>query len=315
MAFPTLQNSKVDKLVTSILLAKVNEPGTYVQDAIFPTVPGISAESGLIGSIGNDHLRVFNSQRSVWDESEHRIKFEYSKDKRYQVNYHDLEVYLPDRIIEQAEQPFMPRRDALTTLLEALKIERERSIADLVTDTTVITNNVTLAGADQWNNQTTSKPEEDIQLAVDTVRQNSLRKPNKVVMPYSCFQSLKYHPFFVNRVNGINVLSEEQLRTLIKDIFGLEVLVAESQYVSSVEGQTETVVDTWGNDVVVFYSPETPSLFAPALGYHFTLSNRNLRVSQRRHSNDVGDINKVEWAYQDFLTMPEAGYLIKSAVA
>jgi hypothetical protein len=39
-----------------------------------------------------------------------------------------------------------------------------------------------------------------------------------------------------------------------------------------------------------------------------------MRASYRRHTNDIGEIQKVEWAYQDVLTMPEAAYVIKDAV-
>lgn len=312
MAYPTLQNSRVDKQVGSILQAYTNE--NFIADKIFPKV-GVTEESGLIGAIDNSHLRSYNSLRALYDESEHRMEFKYTNSDRYEVQYRDLEVYLPDRVQRQVDSPFAARRDASIVLLETMKLDREITVANQMTSTTVITNNDTLSGSDQFSDLDDSNPEEVIQDAINATRLACLKRPNSMIIGYNVLQTLKRHPFFVNQYNGLKTLSEEAVISLIKSYFKLDtVLVGEAVEVTSNEGQTEATGNVWGNDIVLYYAPKAPGLFVPSFGYSFVLKGQEYRSSYRRHTNDLGDNVRVEMAYQDFILDTNSAYLIKDAV-
>lgn len=317
MGFPAVKTARVDKLVTSLLLTYKNQD--YIADQILPLVGGLKDDSGIIPTLLNSGMRIYNGIRALFDEGQHRIEFKYSLDKRYDIQYHDLEVYLPDRLIEQAEQPFMPRRDASFVLQQALMTEREVGLARAMTDVTVITNNVTLSGADQWQNYDTSSPEEDIQTALDSVFDQVGMEANAVVMSRRVMNVLKRHPFFLDlakRNAGDNVknINTSQFIELFKTQFDVKyVFIGRAKYINSQEGQTETRANVWNNDFVAFHRADSPSLMAPSFGYQFSLGKYNKRVTTRRHQNDTGDILKIEWAYQDKILQAEGAYLIKNA--
>lgn len=313
MPFPTLQNGRVDKLVTSVLQAYTNPQ--FIASGILPAVPGLKEESGKIGAISNSHLRVYDSRRALNDEGQHRMEFSYSQDDSYRVEYFDLEVFLPDRLQNQLDQPFNARRDAATVLMQALMLERENALAAALTSTAVLTQNVTLAGGDKFSDFANSSPEDVIETGRTAVFNAIGRDPNAMYMSRTVFNTLKRHPFFLQMVKGLNILSPDALAQLIKDYFQLDFLfVGKSVKVSSAEGQAETKTSVWGDDVVLFYRPTVGSLYEPAFGYQFVLSGQNVRTDIRRHENDLGDIVRVMWAYQDKILDTNAGYLIKAAI-
>jgi len=102
--FPKLSNGRVDPILTKILLAYTNPQ--YYADRILPTVPGLKEESGVIPKMGNSHLRVYSSKRSLYDEGDHRITFTVSTDDTYKIDYYDLENYVPDRLQKQIAKTF-----------------------------------------------------------------------------------------------------------------------------------------------------------------------------------------------------------------
>lgn len=311
--FPKLTSGRVDTQVTSVLQAYTNPD--FIADKILPAVP-VSEESGKIASIENEHLRVYDSRRSLYDEGGHRMEFKISNSDSYQIEYYDLEAYVPDRLQKQLQAPFVARRDAGISVMQAMMLERENGLAAAMTDTNVLTNNVTLAGGDQFSDFANSTPEDVFEDARTAVHAAIGREANSVYMSRKVFNTLKRHPFFLNLVKGIRVLDGNMLTQLIKDYFEVKnVFVGKSIKVTSNEGQTEAKSVVWGDDVVFFYRPDSASLYEPSFGYQFTLAGQNLRADTRRHHNDLGDIERVMWAYQDKILDTNAAYLIKNAVA
>lgn len=314
MPFPKLSNGRVDKQVTNVLLAYTNDD--FIADQILPTVPNLKEESGKIASLGNEHMRVYDSVRSLYDESSHRMEFKISNDKSYEIQYHDLDIYLPDRLIDQLQEPFDARRDAGITLMQSVALEREYALAQLMTNTSILTNNTTLSGTSQFNDYTNSDPAAVFETARTAIQNKIGREANSVMLSRKVFNTLKRHPFFLNLVRGVSVLSPDVLTQILKDFFEVEnVIVGRSIYINSKPGQSETKTQLWGNDVVFFYRPATASLLTPSFGYNFALQGQNLRASTRRHAEDHGDILRVEYAYQDKVLDADAAYLIKNAVA
>lgn len=315
MPFPKLSSARVDEQVTSILLAKTNEEKNFLADQILPVVPNIGQESGKILSIKNNHFRTYDSKRAVYDESQHRIEFQYSNNDSYQIDYYDLDIYIPQRVIDQVQDPADARRDAGMTLLNTMMLERDRALGALLTSTSVLTNNTTLSGSSQFSDYAGSRPDTVIETARTSVFTKSGREANCILLSRSVFNTLKLHPFFVNQTRALVYVSDEVLVQLLKDNFGFEhVFVGKTLSITTNEGQSESLASVWGNDVVVFYRPNSASLFEPSLGYTFKLAGKDLRASTRRHPDDIGDIERLEMAYQQKILDTDMAYLVKSAV-
>lgn len=313
MPFPRLESGRVDKQVGSVLQAYTNND--FIASGILPVCP-VTEESGKIGTIENSHLRTYDSRRALYDEGSHRMEFKVNNDDSYQIEYYDLEGYVPDRLQRQLQTPFDAKRDCGISVLQALMLEREDALAAAFTSTAILTQNTTLSGTSQFNDFVNSTPEDVFETARTTIHGAIGREANAVEMSRKVFNTLKRHPFFLGMVKGVKVLDGSVLMQLIKDFFEVKyVFIGKSIKITSNEGQTETKSVVWGNDVVFFYRPESPSLYEPALGYQFTLTGENMRAVSRRHQNDKGDLMEVQWAYQDKILDTNAAYLIKDAVA
>jgi len=312
---PSVRQGRVDQLLTNISLAYVNQ--TYIAQDVLPTVPNLKDETGKIGSYSNDHLRIYTAKRSLYDTAQKRIEWTYSQDDSYQIDYYDLDAYLPDRLIDQVRKPFDARRDAMLITQQALLLEREKALADVMTNTSVLTQNTTLSGTAQFSDYNNSTPEIVIRDARTAVHAATGMEANRILMSRDVLVALQLHPFFVNQVRGVRVPSEQDVVSILKSFFGFKsVYVGNARYVNSQEGQTETMASVWNKDIVVFYTPDAPSLFTNSFGYSFQLAGKNMAIRTRREPiADKGELINVEHARQDKILIPTAGYLIKNAVA
>lgn len=280
-----------------------------------PSIP-VNVRTGDIAVLGNSHLRIYDSRRSTYDETSHRMSFEISTDKTYKIEDYDLDIYLPDKLVEEQDAPFDLRRDANFSVVQALMLERENALATLFHDHTKITQYVTLSGGDQWDDYVNSSPDAKIETARTTIHDAIGREANSLYMSRAVFNALKYHPLFLNRVSGVQVLTSSVLTQLIKDLWEVENLyIGGGIKITTNEGQVETKGKIWQNDCVLFYRAPRPSLYEPSFGYNFMIPGKNMKASNRREPNaNKGTLEQVEWSYQDKILDTSAIYLIKDAI-
>ena len=314
MAFPSLGTARLDRMTTNILQAYTNDD--FIADKILPAFP-VKEESGIIPGVGNSHLRIRNNKRSLWDESSHRMDFTYENTDRYAIDYFDTDIYIPDRLRDQAMSPFSPDRDAGIIGMQNLLLERENAIAAAFSNTSVFTNYVTLTGADQYSDPS-STPLEDMETGKTSIYSKTGKEANAMVIGRKVFNTLKYHPDIVNKLRASNErISGSMLKSILAEYLDIPVeniLVGKSIKISSNEGQTETKAVVWGNDIVLYRKATETAMFEPSLGYSFKMG-ANVRASTFRSPNNTGDIKRVELAYDDLINNADCAYLINDAVA
>lgn len=311
--FPKVSNGRVDPQLTSILIAKTNE--NYLAPLILPTV-GVQQTSGKLAEMEDEHFRITNPQRAVWDTSLHLIEYKITNDKRYDIDFFDLEMSVPDQLQYKLQTPFDARRDAAVNVQERLRLYRENALATAMTTVGNYTNTQTLAGNDQFSDED-SDPDSVIRTARTAVYNAIGREANVMVMGREVFEQLQSHPFFLSLFRGISFPTPDAMLEVIKQRYNLDaVLVGRARKLTSAEGQTNTFGSVWGKDIVMMYRPSNPGLMQPSFGYNFVHSpSPQMRVDVRRNSNDNGDIVRVMEAYEDKILNFDAGYLIKDAVA
>lgn len=318
MPFPKVTNGRVDPQLSNISLAYTNEE--YIHDKILPVVPNLKDESGKVAEFGTDHLRIYSTaKRSLWDEGEHRIDYTIDNSKTYEIDYYDLDIYVPDRLADQLQKPFDAKKDASMNLEGSRNQIMESAIASALQSTAVITQNVTLSGTDQWSDLDDSDPLADLETGAETIRQATGRRPNRLILPARVVSKLIVHTAFKARVSGVQkTLSRADVVNIIAAHLNIKeknILIGSAIKESAKEGQTSSLTDIWGDGVVLFYVPERASLMTPSLGYRFELTGKNKRVVTRRHKNDKGDLVEIDWAYEDKILDTKNAYLINDTLA
>lgn len=324
MGFPTVSQGRVDQRLTNVLLAYTNE--NYYADKFFPIVGGLKDDSGYVPKMGKQHLRTYSTKRALYDRSSHEIKFTIDTDDTYKIDYYDLESFVPDRIKDQFRAPFDALNAAQITTLEAMKLDRDIAAAAALTDTSILTNYVTLSGTSQFSDHVNSDPLGKIKTACQTIFGKIGRMPNRMSIEHRVLDELAMHPQIrevamakiAGGVPATAALDGSSVINVIKAQFPWikEVVVPMGIKITSQEGQTETIGEVWNKDIVVYYTPDSPTLMAPSFGYSFQLQNQNMRSVVRRDAvSDKGDIVETDWAYQDKILDANSAYLIKSAIA
>lgn len=312
MPFPALQNARVNKQLTQ--LSQANTNSEYIEDKVLPVV-SVAEESGDIVAFGDEHLRIWRSQRSLYDRSPHEVEFTVSNDTKYNIQYFDIEKYLPDRFVQQAQAPIDAQRDTLMVLQEMAKIGREDALATMLSDTNILTNNTTIAN--KWNDYANSDPLGDMENAADLPRTRTNRRANTMVIGQQVINVLKNHPAFKERVNGVQkTLSEADVIDIIKNFLGINTIhVGSAIKVNSKQGQAVTRADVWGDICVLYYVPASASLMTPSFGYRMQLAGQFSRVDIRRDPSDLGDIIRLMWAYQDLILSVDSAQLLTDCLS
>ena len=84
------------------------------------------------------------------------------------LNEHSLSdsVYKDD--YDQTDDPFEPESDTTENILSVMELRDEKAMTDMVTNTSIVTNNTTLSGQSQWSDLEHSNPVKDITAAVNS---------------------------------------------------------------------------------------------------------------------------------------------------
>lgn len=309
-----LLKAQIDQLLSNVSSKYV--PEGFVCEQFMPMIQ-TAKYSGLLAKYGKNHLRIFNSLKG--GESKYkRVETRSSATDRYQIEGHGLEGLVTEEDYTNYEKPFDAERDETEGLTTSLYIEKEKLLADTVTDTAIVTQNTTLAGTSQFNDYANSNPLSVFNAARAAIRSGCGKIPDTATMDWAVFDMIRYHPelldalgFKYDRPGGLGI--EELAKAL-----GLRrLLVADVMYNAAKEGQTDSLQSVWGKHIVLSVSPEKAAQNQVSFGYRIQLQGSQPRkVFKEAQFNPPGSTAiLVEDKYDMFVANVEAAYLIKNAIA
>jgi len=304
----------VDKLLTNVSSAFI--PDGYVSEILLPRITS-TQNTGKLGKYGTNHLRIEATIMGGRGKAR-RIESITRTTDTYEIQKHGLEGLVTEDDRVNVEKPFEAERDETIGLNTLLWLKKEKGLADALTDTSVITQNVTLSGASQYNDYSNSDPLGDFKTARQTVYDATGKVPDTAVMDWNTFNCLAYHPGILQALgftdNRAGQLSEAELG---KAMGVKRLLVAMAQFDSAVEGQSESRSNVWGKNIVFTVTPPQPRVYQTSLGYYMVRKDIKPRQVTKFAINNpprsTGII--VEDAYDMFLSNTKGGFLIKATVA
>lgn len=309
----TTQNRAiVDKLLTNVSRKYI--PEGYISEMTLP-VNQVVQTSAKVGYYGKEYLRIESSLvggRTPYP----RVTSTTRSSDTYLIEKHGLSDLVTEEDYANVEQPFDARADLTTDLTHKLWIEKEKALADSLGSTSVVTQNVTLSGTDQYSDPSNSDPIGDFKLAKATILGACGALPNLAVMSWTVAETLRFHPALTVLVRGAKAipggLSDAELALAL----GVQrILVGIVSYNSAVEGQTDSLAQVWGKNITFLVAPARPGKAQVTFGYR--MQQRNPR---RVFRNPIGnppnaDEILVDDSYQWLIVDTTAAYLIKDAVA
>jgi hypothetical protein len=304
----------VDKLLTGVSSAYI--PKGYISEQLMPRI-GSQQTTGKLGKYGKNHLRIESTLMAGRGEAR-RVDPITRSTTTYSIEGHGLEGIVTEIDRKNVEKPYDAEKDEVLGLSTLIWLDKERSLATTMADTTVITNNVTLSGSAQFSDYANSDPLGRFKTARLAVRDASGAVPDTAWMDWDTFNTLGYHPGILEALgftqNRAGQLNEAELA---KAMGVKRLLVAEGKYNSATEGQSDSLASVWGKHVWFGVMPDRAMPYQVSGGYYVTLNGIKPRQVNKYQVNNPPRATGIiveDW-YDMLISDVNAIYLIKDAIA
>ena len=304
----------VDKLLSNV--SSCLKPEGLVHDEILPFI-GVKQSSGLLAKYGTRHMAIENSVK-VGKGKYRQVEPIVRTTASYQVRGHGLEGIVTKDDYRNVEAPFKAEQDEVMGLSNLIMLEKEKILADALTSTSILTNNATLTGTDQWSDYTNSSPMTLVSDKRMVIANKIGALPNKIVCDMLVAEKLRYHPqlldalgFKYARPGG---LSDAELASAFNvDQF----IVAKGRYESAAEGASSSMAAIWGKHMVILYAPKSAAPYQSSLGYRIGFEGQDQRKVYKYAINNPPESTGilVEDEYQFLVSNVDCGYLLKDVIA
>lgn len=325
---PSRSDVHVNRPLTNLSVAFMQEESGFVADRIFPVVP-----------VQKQSDRYFEYERGEFnrDEMQQRAPGTESAGGSYNIDntpsYSAVEYAfhkdVPDSLRDNADAPIQLDNEATEFCSLKFMIRKEKLWASQFFVTGVWTNEDTGVSSGpsagqflQWNDNA-STPIEDIRAASTATKLAGGVRPNKLVLGAQVFDALIDHPDVLDRINRGQTTGPAlaNLDTLAA-IFGLEeVVVMDAIENTAAKGATESNAFIGGKHALLTYSTPRPGVMTPTAGYTFSWTGRfgasalSSRVSRFRMEHLRSDRIEIEAAFVHKLVSADLGYFFLTAVA
>ncbi len=304
----------VNPLLTNIATMYRPTKFNLIADIAMPRIPVQKRDGTFVQFTKDDRFTVPNTYRGPRAQA-NSVYFGQSS-STYSVKDYALSDLVLDTEQENASDPLRPQMDATEGIADLMLLDREVRVASLLTSTANITQNVTLAGVNQWSDFVNSNPMTDMETAKGTC----FFKPNTVILGKEVYQKVIHHPDLLDRVkySERGVLTAELLAMLweVDNVY-----VADCRKNTAAEGQTAAYSYVWGKDVLVAYITQQPKVRDVSLGYTFQWTpmggtgGMRTRVWREEEYGGGGEMIEVDTALDEKIVSADVAYLIKAAVA
>ena len=270
---PKMQDAHIDRALTNMSVAYLQEANAFIADKVFPVVP-VKRQS--------DVYYTYNKADFMRDEAQVRGAASESAGGDYGVEagnpyYCRKHAFHKDVTPEERanyDEPLDADTDATDFVSQKMLIRREMEWANKFFKTgvwgTEITGKATSPAEGevvQWD-QATSDPIKNITSASVAMASATGYKPNKLVLSPYAFNALKNHEDILDRIKYTQrgIVTTDLLATLFEVD---NVYVAWGVVNSAAKGAEEDVDFIFGKHALLCYSNPRPALRKPSAGYIF----------------------------------------------
>ena len=302
----------VDKLLTQASSAYI--PEGYACEKILPEIR-VEQKSGKLAKYGTNHLRI--EQNYIGGRGEYRRVEAVSRSQStYTVEGHGLEGLVTSDDKKNLSSPYEALRDEVLGLTTQLLIEKEKTLGDVLGNTSTMSQNTTLSGTAQWNDYTNSDPLGDASTARTAIQDGCGRPPNALIMSWQVWNQIRFSGKILDalgyKYNRGGGLSHDELAVA----FGVDkLIISEVMYESAAEGQTSSLSPAFGKNAIFAVVPDRAAPYQVSLGYRIQQSAPRKVYKYSVFNPPESTAILVEDSYDLFLSNVLAGYLIKNAVA
>lgn len=269
---PKMQEAHIDRALTNISVAYLQDANAFIADKVFPIVP-VKRQSDVFYTYNKgDFMRDEAQVRGAGTESAGGDYGVEAADPYY-CRKHAFHKDVTEEERANYDEPLDADTDATDFVSQKMLIRREMEWASKFFTSGVWGREITggaEAGEDvaiQWD-QVTSNPIKDITDAAVRMAAETGFKPNTLVLSPYAFNALKNHEDILDRIKYTQkgIVTTDLLATL----FEVEhVYVAWGVVNSAAKGAANSVDFIMGKNALLCYAAPRPALRKPSAGYIF----------------------------------------------
>ena len=304
----------IDPLLTNVSSAYV--PEGCIADMLFPKLK-FAQYTGKLAGYGKSHLRIENTV--VGGKGKYRqVESITRSTSGFEIEGHGLSGLITKRDYKNVIDPFDAEKDEVMGLSTILMLEKEKSLADSLSNTSVLTQNITLSATSQLSDFANSDPVTVLNNGKAAVRAGCGAIVNTMIMDYNVAEMLRYHPALLDAL-GFKYGKPGGLADAdLARAFGIQkIIIPNAMHNSAKEGQTDVLTSVWGKHIILAHIPDSPAKYQISLGYDIRLDGSSPRKVYKQAVFNPPESNEVlvEDEYDMVLSDVTAGYLIKDAIA
>jgi hypothetical protein len=316
---PTAQDLHVDPLMSLFSVQYMNEPDAYVADKAFPIVPVRKQSAKYPVYLKSQFFRDVADIRSPGQEST-GSGYDVDNTNSYYCDNYATHVNVADEERENADEPYDPDIEATSLVVDRLKIRREIAFAtDFFTTGVWGSDKAGVTDFVQFSDYGNSAPIEVIDDYKDDAYSTTAVELDKVIMARKVFTQIKHHPDLLERIKYTQrgVLTVDLVRSLL-DLRSL--MIARAIKVTSLQGVAEaSATYDWifGKHILMYYTPDRPTLRRPSAGYTFHWNRFGAISFMRRLRNDFKMYDRIEGHthFDQKKIAADCGWFLSDAVA
>ena len=270
---PKMQDAHIDRAMTNISVAYLQDASAFIADKVFPIVP-VRRQS--------DVFYVYNKGDFMRDEAQVRGAgtesaggdYGVAASDPYHCRKHAFHYDVTEEERANYDEPLNADTDATEFVSQKMLIRREMEWASKFfktgvwgTEITGTDSNPSSGQAIKWN-LATSNPILDIANAAVQMASETGYRPNTLVLSPFAFNALKNHEDILDRIKYTQkgIVTTDLLATLFEV---QHVYVAWSVVNSAAKGATDSVSFIMGKHALLCYANPSPALRKPSAGYIF----------------------------------------------
>lgn len=316
MAQPSPSTVHIDRPLSNVSVAYMQSQDRFISTKVFPVVP-----------VERQTDKYFTYTKGDWfrDEAE-RVGdaaatvgsgYTLSNDS-YSADVWGIHKDIGRLTRGNADAQIDPEVEATEFVTQRILMRRERQF---ITDAFAgsIWGTTTTPGT-LWDNAA-SDPEADVDVAKDTILQNTGYEANTMVIGYQVFQALKRNPSIGDRLKYTT--PDAPTEAFLANFFGVDRLfVGKTVYNSAVEGATTSMSFAYGKHALLLHVAPRPALRTPSAGYTFSWRNgvsqgNGLDVGIRNFRMEDLDADRIEGkaAFDHKIVATDLGYFLESVIS
>lgn len=314
----------LSQALTDLVGAYVPDADGYIRSRLYQR-KDVSHLTDKIRQIAKaDMLRLYDAKQGP-DGAFGRVQYRIDSSLTFNCQVYGLEAAIDDIDAMNADAALMHAQRQTMVANNALNIALEKVAVSQLRDTSVMTNNVTVAAANRWDNyaSATSDPIIDLQNWItDTEARTGGKKVNRIALAKWVYNVLKNHPNVIERYKANDVTVGAKLTTSwLENLLDLEpgtIIVTSATYSNSTQPNAANQVSYLGPDCIIAHV-EDGGLNDYSLGHEFAFngytSDPVVVLTYRDFTKGLGqDIVKVASIVDLKVTQPDAGFLAKNVV-